>query len=217
VAALAATRRRPIGAVVVGPGLGSLALGHDGAAGAHTPVALLLKAARDVPAVVDADAITALGDLDTLRAVTADRSAPVVLTPHAGEYSRLVGRPPGDDRISDVRAVAASAGAVVLLKGSPTVIAAPDGRVLVVTAGSPRLATAGSGDVLSGVIGAFAARGLAGFEAAGLAAHTHGRAAGEGPAEGLVATDLPGLVSRWLSAVQISSVRVLGDVAEVET
>ncbi|MGH9115471.1 MAG: NAD(P)H-hydrate dehydratase [Acidimicrobiales bacterium] len=199
VAAVAATRRRPIGAVVVGPGLGSSSLGHGGETGSHAPVALLLIGTPDVAAVVDAGAITALGDLDTVRAVADRRTAPMVLTPHAGEYSRLVGRPPGDDRVSDVRAVAARSGAAILLKGSPTVVAAPDGRVLVVTSGSPRLATAGSGDVLSGVIGAFVARGLPPFEAAALAAHAHGRAAGEGPAEGLVATDLPGLVSRWLS------------------
>jgi NAD(P)H-hydrate epimerase len=97
--------------------------------------------------------------------------------------------------------MAARSGAVVLLKGSPTVVASPDGRVLVANAGSPRLATAGTGDVLSGVIGAFMARGLPGLEAAALAAHCHGRAASLGPPEGLVASDLPELVSQWLSGV----------------
>jgi NAD(P)H-hydrate epimerase len=129
------------------------------------------------------------------------RSAPTVLTPHDGEYARLVGRPPGEDRIADVRAVAQQTGAVVLLKGSPTVVADPDGRVLLVSSGSARLATAGTGDVLSGAIGAFLARGLPALEAAAFAAHCHGRAAALGPAEGLVASDLPDLMSRWLSEV----------------
>jgi NAD(P)H-hydrate epimerase len=81
-------------------------------------------------------------------------------------------------------------------------VAHPDGRVLVSTSGSSRLATAGTGDVLSGVIGAFVARGVPVFEAAALAAHVHGRAASLGPAEGLVAGDLPILVSLWLSEMR---------------
>ena len=95
--------------------------------------------------------------------------------------------------------MAAASGATVLLKGSTTVVAAPDGRAWFVTAGSPRLATAGTGDVLSGIVGAFLAAGLPGPEAAALAAHVHGRAAQLGPAVGLVAGDLPDLVSQWLS------------------
>ena len=152
-----------------------------------------------VPAVVDADGLRALGDLDTVAAVAKARPGPLVLTPHEGEYARLVGRPPADDRIADVRAVAARTGAVVLLKGSPTVVAEPGGRVLLVNAGSSRLATAGTGDVLSGAIGAFLARGLPALEAAALAAHCHGRAAWTGRPEGLVAGDLPDLLSAWLS------------------
>ena len=71
--------------------------------------------------------------------------------------------------------------------------------MLLAAAGGPALATAGSGDVLSGIIGAFCARGLAPFEAAALAAHVHGRAASLGPAQGLVAGDLPALVAAFLS------------------
>jgi NAD(P)H-hydrate epimerase len=182
-------------ALVVGPGLGAL-----GGTGPASPVARLLSVAQ-VPAVVDADGLRALGTLDDAAAILSPRSAGTVLTPHEGEYAGLVGRPPGDDRLADVRAVAARAGAVVLLKGSPTIVAGPDGRALVVNAGSARLATAGTGDVLSGVIGAFLARGLPPLEAAALAAHTHGRAASLGPAEGLVASDLPELVAQWLSGV----------------
>jgi ADP-dependent NAD(P)H-hydrate dehydratase / NAD(P)H-hydrate epimerase len=182
-------------ALVVGPGLGAQVAGG---AGEGSAVARLL-ARSSVPAVVDADALRALGDLDTVAAIAKARSGPLVLTPHEGEYARLVGRPPADDRISDVRQVAARTGAVVLLKGSLTVVAEPGGRVLLVNAGSSRLASAGTGDVLSGAIGAFLARGLAAPEAAALAAHCHGRAACTGRPEGLVAGDLPDLLSAWLS------------------
>jgi hydroxyethylthiazole kinase-like uncharacterized protein yjeF len=188
-------------AVVVGPGLGPVALGPGGEAGAATPVAHFL-AATELPVVVDADGLTALGDLSSLAKLAGQRSRDTVITPHEGEFARLVGRPPADDRITDVRSVASETGAVVLLKGSTTIVAEPGGRVLVVNSGSSRLATAGTGDVLSGVIAAFLARGLPGFEAAALAAHCHGRAAALGHSEGLVASDLPVLVSRWLSEVR---------------
>jgi NAD(P)H-hydrate epimerase len=184
-------------ALVVGPGLGE---GAQDGAGPDSAVGRLLLAAP-VPAVVDADGLRAFADLEAVAAVAKNRTAGTVLTPHEGEYARLVGRPPGEDRLADVRAVAARAGAVVLLKGSPTVVAGPDGEVLVANAGTARLATAGTGDVLSGVIGAFLARGLPVLEGAALAAHCHGRAAARGPSEGLVASDLPDLVSAWLSEV----------------
>jgi NAD(P)H-hydrate epimerase len=184
-------------ALVVGPGLGA---GAGGASGPGPTVARLLVAAP-VPAVVDADGLRAFASPEEAAAVIKGRAAATVLTPHEGEYARLVGHPPAEDRIADVRAVAQQTGAVLLLKGSPTVVAAPDGRVLVVSAGSARLATAGTGDVLSGAIGAFLARGLPALEAAAYAAHCHGRAAGLGRAEGLVASDLPDLMSKWLSEV----------------
>jgi NAD(P)H-hydrate repair Nnr-like enzyme with NAD(P)H-hydrate dehydratase domain len=106
------------------------------------------------------------------------------------------------------RRLAASTGAVVLLKGpltavaDPSAAASPSGPdVLLADAGGPALATAGSGDVLSGIIGAFCARGLAAVDAAALAAHVHGRAASLGASEGLVAGDLPGLLARLLSGL----------------
>ncbi len=99
------------------------------------------------------------------------------------------------------REAAERSGAIVLLKGSTTVIAAPGGRALVAAAGDRRLATAGTGDVLSGIIGAFIARGVPAFEAAALAAHVHGRAARTGHPEGLIAGDLPDFVATWLSAL----------------
>jgi NAD(P)H-hydrate repair Nnr-like enzyme with NAD(P)H-hydrate dehydratase domain len=88
---------------------------------------------------------------------------------------------------------------VALVKGTTTAVADPGGRVVLGLAGTPALATAGTGDVLSGVIAAFVARVVAPLEAAGLAAHVHGRAAADGAAEGLVAGDLPRLVSDVLS------------------
>jgi NAD(P)H-hydrate epimerase len=182
-------------ALVVGPGLG-----QPEVIGTESTVGRLLRMAP-VPAVVDADGLRALGDLDSAAAVVRGRAVATVLTPHDGEFARLVGRPAGEDRIADVRHVAAHIGAVVLLKGSPTIVASPDGRVLIANSGSSRLATAGTGDVLSGVIGAFLARGLPALEAAALAAHAHGRAAALGAAQGLVASDLPLLVSKWLSGV----------------
>lgn len=177
-------------ALVVGPGLGR---------GEETRSQIRrLVAGAPVPVVVDADALFALGEAPEARTVLAgDR--PVVVTPHDGEYARLLGEAPGPDRLEAARRLASALGVVALVKGSLTAVARPSGEVLLSAAGSPRLATAGSGDVLSGIIGAFLARGTAPFEAAAVAAHVHGRAAAAGPAEGLLAGDLPGLVSAVLS------------------
>ncbi len=184
-------------AVVVGPGLGR---GDTVAADVRR-----LVARCPVPVVVDADGLFALGDTGTLAAVVRDRGHgdDVVLTPHDGELARLSGSVPGPDKVAAARRLAGAGGAVVLSKGSTTVVAQPDGTVRVSRAGSSRLATAGTGDVLSGVIGAFTARGLEPAGAAALGAHVHGRAAGIGRAEGLVASDLPDLVADWLSAVRL--------------
>jgi len=175
-------------AVVVGPGLGR---------SEATDVAVrALVAGSPVPVVVDADGLNALGRVDG--GITA--GAPVVLTPHDGEYARLLGDPPGPDRVAAARRLAAASGAVALVKGSTTVVADPSGRVLVAMAGTPALATAGTGDVLSGVIGALLARGVPALEAAALGAHVHGRAGALGHRTGLVAGDLPDLVARVMDA-----------------
>jgi NAD(P)H-hydrate epimerase len=181
-------------ALVVGPGLGN-------AEGLAAEVAKIV-AASPVPVVLDADGLNALAPLSSTGAL-AGAGSPVILTPHDGEYARLVGHPPGTDRIAAARHLAALAHAVVLLKGPTTVVASPEGEVMLVTSGSARLATAGTGDVLSGIIGAFVARGVDPFRAAGLAAHVHGAAAATAPSEGLVASDLlellPPLLSRLVS------------------
>ena len=144
------------------------------------------------------------------------RSSPSILTPHDGEYARIAGAAPGEDRLAVARRLADATGTIVLLKGSLTAVARSGGSpdvadVVLSNAGSPSLATAGSGDVLSGIIGAFCARGLPPLDAAALAAHVHGRAAALGPPEGLVAGDLPALVARVLSALGPERDREAGD------
>ena len=135
------------GALAVGPGLGT---GVEAVAAVRAVVAGWPGAL-----VVDGDGLTALGE--TVADVTASRSVPAVLTPHEGEFARLAGGPPDGDRIAAVRSLAATTGAVVLLKGPATVVADPDGTVLITTTGDARLATAGTGDVLTGVIAALLA------------------------------------------------------------
>jgi hydroxyethylthiazole kinase-like uncharacterized protein yjeF len=181
--------------LVVGPGLGR--------ADATVADVRDVVARATATTVVDADGLYALGTGDEIGAVVrADPGWATVLTPHEGEFARLAGAPPGEDRIAAAASLARRCGAIVLLKGPTTVVSEPDGEVLLATAGSPRLATAGTGDVLSGAIGAFVARGVEPHLAAALAAHVHGRAADLGPAEGLVAGDLPDLLGRWLSEVR---------------
>ncbi|MEJ2865944.1 NAD(P)H-hydrate dehydratase [Actinomycetospora flava] len=158
---------------VVGPGLGT----DD--AGART-LAHVLDAG--LPVLADADAVTLLGQHAELREKAAGN--PVLITPHAGEFARVAELT--DDRVDSARRAAADLGVTVLLKGNATIVAAPDGRVLVHPAGSAWLATAGSGDVLSGVAGALLAAGLDPWWAGGCAAFVHARAAdiGAGAADG---------------------------------
>ena len=149
----------------VGPGLGTDDVGAS---------ALWFALDTNLPVIVDADALTILAAHPDL---LANRSAPTVLTPHAGEFARLAGKPPGDDRVAATRRLADQFGATVLLKGSITVIAEPGGAVYLNPAEQSWAATAGSGDVLSGIIGALLAAGLPAGEAAASAAFVHTRAA----------------------------------------
>lgn len=163
---------------VAGPGLGLQT--------AEVLLPPLLAAGRLV--VVDADGLSAFaGQPERLRGAT-------VLTPHMGEFTRLFGAP-GDDRISAVRAAATRAGAVVLLKGADTIVAAPDGRAVVNDSAPPWLATAGAGDVLAGLIAALLGQGLEPFAAACAGAWLHGRAAAIA-GQGLIAEDLPPAFAR---------------------
>jgi ADP-dependent NAD(P)H-hydrate dehydratase / NAD(P)H-hydrate epimerase len=183
-------------AMVIGPGLGTDA--------ATQKEIRTVVAQAPHPLVVDADGITALGDLAAARELLAGRAHPTILTPHDGEYARLAGSPPGDDRLTAARQLAQATGAIVLLKGPLTAVASPQDvspDVYLASAGVPALATAGTGDVLSGMIGAFLSRGVPAHLAAALAAHVHGRAASRGRPEGLVAGDLPDLAAAFLSEV----------------
>jgi ADP-dependent NAD(P)H-hydrate dehydratase / NAD(P)H-hydrate epimerase len=154
-----------VGAVVLGPGLGR----DEGAA----EFARAVAAGVGQPLLIDADGLNAhAGRLELLQA----RSAPTVLTPHEGELARLLGVDSEEikaHRLAHAREAVGLSGAVVLLKGDDTIVAAPGGLVAINRGATPALATAGTGDVLSGLIGALLAKGLPGFEAAALGALAH--------------------------------------------
>ncbi len=157
-------------AVVIGPGLGSQPATHRRAR--------QLLAALDRPAVVDADGLNALADQPRWWQGIESR---LVLTPHPGEFARLVGAPAPDGADDAARAAAVAEVAlrwdqVVVLKGARTVIAEPGGSVLRSDVETPALATAGSGDVLSGAIGAFLAAGADPLVAAACGVAVHGAA-----------------------------------------
>jgi hydroxyethylthiazole kinase-like uncharacterized protein yjeF len=171
---------------VCGPGLGPAA--------ARLVLPVLISAKRTI--VADADALTAFTD------DPAGLHGAAVLTPHAAEFTRVFG-PPGIDRPCAVREAAVRTGAVVLLKGADTIVAAPDGRVSINASAPPWLATAGAGDVLSGLIAGLLAQGMEPWEAASAGAWLHGRAAFlAGPA--IVAEDIaPALPAAFADAAAI--------------
>jgi NAD(P)H-hydrate epimerase len=165
-------------ALAVGPGLGR-------SDEARALVRGLLERSQ-LPAVVDADGLFGLEPVE--------RGAPLVLTPHAGEAARLLdvdSRAVSARRLHSAARLADRFGAVVLLKGADTIVRAPDGRTIVCDTGPPSLATAGTGDVLTGILGAFLAKGLDPVDAAAAAAVAHGLAARAVPHQaGLVASDV---------------------------
>lgn len=161
-----------------------------------------LVLAAPLPLVLDGDGLFAVAwNADSAASLLKRRTAPTVLTPHDGEYALLHGAVVGHDRIVAARRLAADTGCVVLLKGPATVVAEPDGRVLVVTAGDARLATAGTGDVLAGIIGALLAAGLRAGPAAAAGAWLHGRAAALASSRGMVAGDIAGHLPEVLAAL----------------
>jgi ADP-dependent NAD(P)H-hydrate dehydratase / NAD(P)H-hydrate epimerase len=186
-------------ALVIGPGLGRQPATHRRAR--------QLIASVPVPTVVDADGLNALaGEKRWWQGLR----APLVLTPHPGEFARLGEEPapPADD--DGVRAAAAAAAAkrwnqVVVLKGAHTVVADPSGELLASAIATPALATAGSGDVLAGVVGAFLAAGLRPFDAAACAVAVHGAA-------GLLAADRighAGVIARDVASLLPETIRQL--------
>jgi hydroxyethylthiazole kinase-like uncharacterized protein yjeF len=176
--------------VVAGPGMGASA----------SALRMLSKVVDgDSPLVLDADALNQLAGSPELQARLAPRVADAILTPHPLEAARLLGVTSGvvqGDRLAGARELAARLEAIVVLKGSGTVIARPDGEVAVNTTGNPGLATGGSGDVLAGLCGALLAQGWPGWEAALGAVWIHGAAADRLAAQqvgpiGMTAGELP--------------------------
>lgn len=170
-------------AILVGPGCGV----ND-----RTRSLVLMSLASGKPTVLDADAITVFADDPGTLFTAIGEAGPVLMTPHEGEFRRLFNAI--ESKVDSSCEAAKESGAVVLLKGADTVVAAPDGRAVINEGAPPTLATAGSGDVLAGVAVGLLAQGMDVFDAAAAACWMHGRAAAHfGP--GLIAEDLAGSLS----------------------
>jgi hydroxyethylthiazole kinase-like uncharacterized protein yjeF len=176
-----------LNAIVIGPGAG---------VGERTRAMALAALSGERAVVLDADALTSFADSPEalFSAIKSRDASATVLTPHYGEFARLFKPsfqgPETPSKCDLARQAAAQSGAVVLLKGSDTVVASPAGRISITENAPPWLATAGSGDVLAGFVAALLAQGMPAFEAGSAAAWLHGEAGNEsGP--GLIAEDLP--------------------------
>ncbi|ESQ82295.1 hypothetical protein AEAC466_18280 [Asticcacaulis sp. AC466] len=173
-----------------------IAIGPGANVGDATRQYVLAALAARRTTVLDADALTAFAE--TPRRLFDAIDGPCVLTPHEGEFDRLFTA--GGDKLLRTRRAAVESGAVVLLKGADTVIAAPDGRAIVNANAPAHLATGGSGDVLTGFIAGLLAQGLDVFHAAAAAAWLHGEVANY-LGIGLIAEDLPDALPHVLQAL----------------
>lgn len=182
-------------AVAIGPGLGR-------GAAAVAQVRKVLAAPQAV--VLDADALSCFeGKPDTLFKLTRNRTAPVVMTPHTGEFRRLFGegqRAEKGGKIAATRAAAKASGAIMVLKGPDTVVADPSGRAALSDNAPPWLASGGTGDVLAGMIAGLLAQDMAGFDAACAGVWLHG-AVGKACGRGLIAEDLPEALPNLLKSL----------------
>lgn len=201
-------------AVAIGPGLGRTS-------DTRSRIERILRAWRG-PVVLDADALTVFeGEAAALGALLDGRKA--IVTPHVVEFSRLAGMETDDVLRApfDVgRDLAATLGCVVLLKGVPTVLTAPDGRSLVSAAGTPTLATGGSGDVLAGIVATLIAQMDDPLEAAACGAWVHGRAAEVVDAHGARGTTIDDVVEAlagvWSEPVASPRPPILAELPAVE-
>jgi hydroxyethylthiazole kinase-like uncharacterized protein yjeF len=178
-----------------------MVLGPGGGVGREMQEMALAALGMDCAVVLDADALTSFCEQPDvlMAALKLHPEGATVLTPHAGEFSRLFGAlsdiSQAGSKLAQARQAAALAGAVVLLKGPDTVVAAPDGRAAVAENAPPWLASAGAGDVLAGFVAALLAQGMPCFEAAAAAVWLHGETGAQaGP--GLIAEDLPEMLPK---------------------
>lgn len=177
-----------ISCFLIGPGAG---VNED----TRNQALALLK--TTTPVVLDADAITVFQD--NLASLKSSISQDCVLTPHEGEFKRLFKL--SNDRIISAQNAAKACGAIIILKGHETVIAAPDGQTMISVNAPPTLATGGAGDVLAGMISGLIAQGMPAFYAAAAATWMHGEAA-KLFGFGLIAEDLPNLLPKVLNKLR---------------